>query len=102
MAPNFKISMHRYSNNLHVKLSGDFDGSSAWELFNILEKNAQRVARIIIHCNHLREVEPFGKAVFENRVRSLRRNHAPLLFTGKKASQVVPESHGVLRQPPFR
>jgi len=43
MAANFRISVHRSSDSLHMKLMGDFDGSSAWELLNVL-RNAQRVS----------------------------------------------------------
>jgi len=38
MALNFKIICHKNSENLHLKLMGDFDGSSAYELINTLKK----------------------------------------------------------------
>jgi hypothetical protein len=39
MAQNFKISIHRTFDNLHIRLMGDFDGSSAWELINAIREN---------------------------------------------------------------
>ena len=39
MAKNHKIFVHRNSENIHMKLSGDFDGSLASELLNLLKKN---------------------------------------------------------------
>jgi hypothetical protein len=36
MASNFKILVHRNSENLHLKLTGDFDGTSAQKLLNAL------------------------------------------------------------------
>jgi hypothetical protein len=37
MATNFKISSHRTESKLHLNLAGDFDGSSAFELLNMLK-----------------------------------------------------------------
>ena len=39
MAQNFKISTHRTIENLTIRLVGDFDGSSAFELLNALWEN---------------------------------------------------------------
>ncbi len=49
MSANFRISMHRNSENLHLKLMGDFDGSSACELLNVLRKNSRDPLRVFIH-----------------------------------------------------
>jgi len=38
MANNFRISVHRSSENLHLKLMGNFDGISAHELLNVLKR----------------------------------------------------------------
>jgi len=38
MAARFRISIHRNSENLHLKLMGDFDGTSAHELLNVLKR----------------------------------------------------------------
>jgi len=40
MATNVKITAHRNDENLHLKLKGDFDGTSAYELLNIVRKRA--------------------------------------------------------------
>ena len=48
MASNFKILVHRNSDSLHLKLVGDFDGTSAHELLNSLTKNARGVRRVFI------------------------------------------------------
>lgn len=49
MAARFRISIHRNSENLHLKLMGDFDGTSAHELLNVLKRYSTRTARIFIH-----------------------------------------------------
>lgn len=47
MAANFRISTHRNSENLHLKLYGDFDGTSAHELINAFGRNRLAVRKII-------------------------------------------------------
>ena len=38
MASNFQIYSYKTRDSLHLKLNGDFDGSSAHELINILNE----------------------------------------------------------------
>jgi len=91
MASYFKISIHRIRNCLHVKLFGDFDGNSAWELFNLLEKNSTSFHRIIIQTGGLNTIYPFGVDTFGQILRSLKKDQAQLLFTGEKAAQILSE-----------
>jgi hypothetical protein len=37
MAPNFQMTYYQYEDGIHLKLYGDFDGSSAHELLNLLK-----------------------------------------------------------------
>ena len=46
MASNFTISVHRNSDQLDLRLMGDFDGTSACELLNALEKNGDSVGNM--------------------------------------------------------
>lgn len=48
MSSNFRMSVHRWDDNLNINVMGDFDESSANELINALEHYAQgaRVAFI--------------------------------------------------------
>jgi len=91
MASNFKITSHRSSKNLHLKLTGDFDGSSAWELLNLLKKNSKNFQRIIIHTNCLNEIYPFGVHTFHQILSDLMTDRICLLFTGEKACLISPE-----------
>ena len=59
MASNFKIFVHRNNDSLHLKLMGDFDGSSACELISVLKKSAKGVFRVIIHTNSLKKYLSF-------------------------------------------
>jgi len=92
MASNFRISAHRNSENLHLKLTGDFDGSSAMQLMNVLKKNANNgIFKIIIHTSCLNYIHPFGLDTFHKHLPELNGNTGRLLFTGEKATRMAPE-----------
>ena len=91
MASNFRISIHRSSDYLHMKLLGDFDGTSAWQLINMLKANAGGVYKIIIHTNSLKKICPFGRDTFRQNLLELKSIPAHILFTGENASQIAPD-----------
>lgn len=91
MAKNFKISTHRNDQNLHLKLMGDFDGTSAFELLNVLKRNSNRTSKVFIHTSGLRNIYPFGLNVFHNNLNVLKGKLAELVFTGENASRLAPE-----------
>ena len=94
METNFNIYIHRSSENLHLKLKGDFDGSSAYELLDVLKKNFHSASRVFIHTNCLNNICSFGCNVFHNNLDLLNEVSAPLVFTGEYASQLEPpQSH---------
>ena len=97
MASNFKIAIHRNSDNLHLKLMGDFDGSSACELINILKESCKNINRIFIHTNSLDHIHPFGQRVFQNNLNTLRGNTIRISFTGDKATKIAPEERYLLK-----
>lgn len=59
MAKNYRIFVHRKSENVHMKLSDDFDESLASELLNLLKKNYNSTSKIFIHNSCLRAVHSF-------------------------------------------
>lgn len=90
MATNFKITLHQNSDNLHLMLEGDFDGSSAYELLNLLEKSCRLVPRIFIHTGGLRHVYPFGSSLFQSHLSGLKPcKHILLKFTGVHARKFL-------------
>lgn len=92
MAANFSISAHRNSENLHLKLTGDFDGSSALQLVHLLEKSSKKgVYKIIIHTNCLNNIFPFGRDTFLTNLYRFSDHSPRLLFTGKNANQIAPK-----------
>ncbi|MDM8552688.1 hypothetical protein QUF72_21585 [Desulfobacterales bacterium HSG2] len=90
MASNFRISHHKKSDNLHLKLMGDFDGSSAYELLNVLEENRNYVVRVFIHTGNLKTVYPFGREVFQNNL-SVHKRSPQLIFTGRNGRKIAPD-----------
>jgi anti-anti-sigma regulatory factor len=81
MASNFKILCYQKGDNLHIKLVGDFDGSSALELIETLNKHHGKVKKVIIQTGSLASIHPFGLQVFQN---NCKMNNLPgmLTFTG--------------------
>lgn len=86
MASNFKIFRHQNSSNLHLKLFGDFDGSSAFELLNTINDFNRDNGKIFIHTQGLNCVDSFGKYVFQNNISNLKKPH--VIFTGEHAADM--------------
>ena len=96
MASDFRISVHRNSDSLHLKLMGDFDGSSACELTNVLKKSVNGVSRVFIHTNSLKNIHPFGRETFQQNLRDLKDFTDRISFTGEQACQIAPEKSSCL------
>jgi hypothetical protein len=92
MAANFRITVHQNSDNLHLRLDGDFDGSSAYLLLNTIEKRCHLAARAFIHTNGLGQIDAFGSSVFRNHLGELKPcRHMRLQFTGDHAEALAPD-----------
>jgi len=87
MATNFKIDAHRNDESLYLKLKGDFDGTSAHELLDVVRKRDVHISRVFIHTSNLRDIHPFGLHVFRSNVNVLKGQSVDLVFTGENASQ---------------
>ena len=83
MASNFQLFSHRSGNSLHLQLYGDFDGDSAHQLINALNKNGKNILNVFIDTNDLNKVRRFGLSVFEKKLRTLSINQNNLIFFGK-------------------
>jgi hypothetical protein len=90
MANNFKIIIHRTDDNLHICLRGDFDGSSAFELFNALKKNLNSSKCILIDTNRLKEIYPFGREVFYYNFQKIKKQRNRFRFVGPVALHMAP------------
>ena len=89
MAANFRILTHWSSDTLHLRLIGDFDGSSAHKLLNFIQENCKKAHNVVIHTSRLRSVHPFGRNTFHNHLGSLKRRTVRFLYTGDNADQLA-------------
>jgi hypothetical protein len=82
MASNFQLLSYRNKDSLHLQLYGDFDGNSAYELINALNKNGKDFIQIFIDTNDLDKLYPFGLDVFQNN-NAIAKNYSSFIFIGK-------------------
>jgi len=90
MAQNFKISIHRTIDNLYIRLTGDFDGSSAWELINAIRENLNNFKFIKIDTSKLKKVYPFGREVFKSNLLNVTDERIHIQFSGPNALRITP------------
>jgi len=89
MASGFKIFMHRNSENLHLKLMGDFDKSSARKLIGVLENNCEDVNKIIIHTGSLDNIFHAGWGFFQESLRNMNGISGRITFTGETSTRIT-------------
>ena len=92
MANNFHMFTHKTTETLHVKLTGDFDGSSASELINTLSDNQNRYYQIFINTTELNNIHPFGQDVLQSRLSEFNDQGSGVIFIGKNLGQVLSTS----------
>ena len=88
MASNFQIFSFKTRDSLHLKLAGDFDGNSAYELINTLTEHGNGFYEIFIDTNELTTIHPFGKDVFQKNLRSSNKIYRNLIFLGKNGHEI--------------
>ena len=89
MAKNFQIFLHKTSDTLHMKLMGDFDGSSAAELIHVLRKNQTPYYQVFINTRELNAIHPFGMEVFQRRLSEIQHSGPAVRFIGKDIGQTL-------------
>ena len=93
MASNFKIGIHGKNGNLDLRLTGDFDGTSACELLNVLKEKTCQAKMVVVDASGLKKVYPFGVDTFQNNLYQLKHRSFRLLFSGNKADTIAPEQN---------
>lgn len=89
MASNFKIYAIKTRDSLHLKLTGDFDGSSAHELINSLTEHAKNFYEVFIDTNDLKSIHPFGIEVFQKNLGFSKNPFRNLVFIGANKSEMA-------------
>lgn len=85
MASNFRIIISKNRNGLDLKLTGDFDGTSAFELINALKECPADSSKILINTGGLKNVIPFGRNLFRKFLFAIDGRPSRFVFTGNKA-----------------
>ncbi len=88
MASNFRIFIHRNGENIHLKLIGEFDGSSACQLMDTITQKAPARGNIYIHTSGLSTIHPFGKDLFREKVKRQHKTMGTITLTGEYATQL--------------
>ncbi|VBB47802.1 conserved hypothetical protein [uncultured Desulfatiglans sp.] len=91
MDNRFHIGIHRNSENLHLRLEGDFDKNSACELLHTLQRLGCGSRQVFIHTTCLGHIDPFGRDLFLHHLGDINTRSLNLRFTGEYAAQIAPE-----------
>ena len=89
MASNFHMFQHRTNDTLHLKLMGDFDGSSAFELIHVLKKSRLSYYQVIVNTSALNSIHPFGLEVFQRRLSEIEASGPAVRFIGKDIGRIL-------------
>jgi len=83
MASNFHIFSYKTRDSLHLKLTGDFDGTSAYELLETLKEYGSIFYQIFIDTHDLKTVHSFGREVFQKKLGTFKQNINNFIFIGE-------------------
>jgi hypothetical protein len=89
MASNFKIYSFKTSDSIHLKLTGDFDGSSAHELINTIADYGKGLYEIFINTHDLKSIHPYGKEVLQKRFGALKKQFHGINFIGRNGHAIL-------------
>ncbi len=99
MSNNFQIVIKKSNDELHVSPSGDLDGSSAWELVNLLDEQYNGRGWVVIDTRNLKQMCPFGCSTFLWGLNQSRLPSDRLSFRGEKGYEIAPEESRVFSYP---
>ena len=90
MASNFGIAIDKISDGFGLKLAGDFDATSAYELIYAIKKLPEDTVMLYIYTNGLKTIHSFGLDIFHKFMKSLNGQSAKIVFPGHNATQLSP------------
>lgn len=90
MAVNFKMSTTKKNNKrMIIRMTGDFDGTSAWELVHKLQEEACHFDVVELDTRGLKSLQPFGRQTFLVQAAPLRRTKKTFLVSGPYADDLA-------------
>lgn len=88
MASNFGITIDRNGDGFGLKLAGDFDATSAYELIYAIKNLPEETIKVFIYTNGLKNIYPFGLDVFHRNISYRNGQTTNIVFAGNHASQL--------------
>ena len=74
---------------MHLRLIGDFDGSSAYQLVDKLKEYCIQSDRVIIDTDALREIHTFGLNILSYQMLTLKGPLSNVTFVGEHADRMI-------------
>jgi hypothetical protein len=74
---------------MHLKLIGDFDGSSAYQLVDKLKECCVKSDHVVIDTNYLRDIHPFGLNILSYHMLTLKGLLSNITFVGEHADRMI-------------
>jgi hypothetical protein len=96
MGRHFEIESKLVNNNLHIRLKGDLDGSTAMQLVDALNVKYSGAGRVYIDTHELGSILPFGVKIFHNQLNPGRLPLDRLFFIGQKGIALAPKGCKVI------
>lgn len=93
---NFSVQWKRSNGNLHLRPRGNLDGSSAWELINLIREKYDGKGRVFIDTQDLREIHPFGCGILKYHLTMGTVPPDCLFFKGKRGFEMAPNGSRVI------
>jgi anti-anti-sigma regulatory factor len=86
MAANFRMSTRKKEKGrIVIQMSGDFDGSSAWELIHKLNECSGKNDVIEVDTDGLKTLAPFGKDILISHLSPIGKSVPRYVITGSNA-----------------
>jgi len=89
MGSYFRMSVRRRKKILHLRLIGDFDGSSAYQLVDKLKEYCIKSDHVFINTDALREIHTFGINILSYHMLKLKGPLSNITFVGENAERMV-------------
>jgi hypothetical protein len=96
MSMNFSLEHRKSKGNLYVRPRGDLDGSSAFELLNLLHEQYEGKGRVFIDTRKIGRIHPFGCCIFQDRLNVGKVPAERICFRGEKGLEIAPRGSRVL------
>ena len=96
MNKSFNIDFRHSLGNLHISLSGEFNGMCAWELVKTIKHQHVTSGRIFVNTVGLSRVSSSGTALFKSHLPKAVASLKWLYFKGENGFKIAPDGSRVI------